>query len=100
MKQEFTVFIQDADDILTFKEMENIRAKDYFNGCKKLVKGVPFDEEKIIEMSEHIRGEICPHCLNETDYFEQIVGYAHKKGMIMEEDGDYYVCVGCLVREC
>lgn len=100
MKLDYAVFIQDGDGILTFKEMSNIKAKDYFNGCKKLVKGKPFNKDNLLSMAEDIRDKICPCCLAENDYFEQIVGYAQKQNMIMEEDGDYYICVGCMAREC
>lgn len=95
------VYIVDGDGGLTFKEFEGIKMKDYFRECKELTKGKHYTEEMIYTMSEEIRDVICPCCLDETGYFEVLVGIAHKKKMIsLDADGCYTVCVGCLMHQC
>lgn len=95
------VFIVDSEGRLTFKEFEGIKMKDYFKECKSLTRGKHYSTEMIETMSEEIRDVLCPHCLDETGYFEIIVGLAHKKKMItLDEDGCYTVCVGCLMKVC
>ena len=96
------VYIVDGDGGLTLKEFDGVvKMKDYFRHCKSLTKGKYFTPEMIDTMAEEIRDVICPCCLEETGFFELIVGVAHKKKMItLDEDGGYTVCVGCLKGCC
>ena len=95
------VFIVDEEGRLTFKEFDGIKMKDYFRKCKTLTKGKHYTADMIDTMSEEIRDVLCPCCLDETGYFEIIVGLASKKKMIsLDEDGCYTICVGCLMNHC
>ena len=95
------VFIVDGEGRLTFKEFEGVKMKDYFRKCKELTKGKSYTPEMLDTMAEEIRGVYCPCCLDETGFFEVLVGLAHKKKMIeLDEEGDYTVCVGCLMNRC
>lgn len=95
------VFIVDGEGGLTFKEFNGVKMKDYFRSCKELTKGKSYSVEMIHTMAEEIRDVICPCCLDETGYFEVLVGLAQKKKMIeLGADGSYYICVGCLMKRC
>lgn len=96
-----TVIIVDGEGCLTLKEFSDIKIKDYFRKCKNITKGKNYTEQMIEVMAEDIRDVICPCCLDKIGYFEIIVGIAYKKKMIvLDEDGDYIVCVDCLMRRC
>ena len=95
------VYIVDGEGVLTFKEFDGIKMKDYFNECKTLTKGKSYSAAMLETMSEEIRDVMCPCCLDQTGYFEVIVGFAFKKKMItLDEDGGYTICVGCLMHKC
>lgn len=96
---EFVVFIQDQDGMLTCKELTG-KPKQYFKRCKNIASSNHFSRNQVLSSAEQIRDVLCPCCLDENDHFVNLVGLAFKKGLIRSEGNQYFVCVGCLMKEC